>query len=308
MTQVDLTPYLIGDIHGCYTELLDLEAQIQAHAAQHSVKPLIVSVGDLIDRGPDSAAVVEHFFKGQQRGSHQAILGNHEVMMLQILHQVAPWNFEQPGCDYPLWLWTLEQQHARKENLAADLEWEAYLDTVQKLWIFQGGKETLESYGLDPFDISSWKIPALVMQYLLSLPFYWETPQLVITHALASAEDISQLRAADAAQIPLDGEHLEQLRAAAYQAVWSRELPSRRPDPDREHISGHTPGFQIRHWKLLHCSQIDTACVYGRRLSAYCPTLKASLSTPARQNYVFTQKAANQKTGNKKAPVGGRGE
>lgn len=143
-------PYLIGDIHGCYDEYLELESRIQQHARQQGRMPLIVSVGDLIDRGPDSAGVVAHFFKGQQKGTHEAVLGNHEVMMLQVLHCLAPWNFEPPGCQWPMRLWTLEELHGRGEGMARYLPWEDYLVTMKALWIAQGGYQTLTSYGMDP--------------------------------------------------------------------------------------------------------------------------------------------------------------
>jgi serine/threonine protein phosphatase 1 len=61
---------IIGDIHGCYNELQELLA-----AAAIANDELVVSVGDLVDRGPDPASVVEFF---RTRTPAIALCGNHE--------------------------------------------------------------------------------------------------------------------------------------------------------------------------------------------------------------------------------------
>jgi serine/threonine protein phosphatase 1 len=63
---------IIGDIHGCYEELLDL-----FDAAALGAEDVVVSVGDLVDRGPKPAEVVKWF---RERPSHSSIvlMGNHE--------------------------------------------------------------------------------------------------------------------------------------------------------------------------------------------------------------------------------------
>ena len=57
--------YVVGDIHGCYQEFLKLETKIFDHAKKNKKKPIIVSVGDIIDRGPCSKEVAEHFIDGR---------------------------------------------------------------------------------------------------------------------------------------------------------------------------------------------------------------------------------------------------
>jgi hypothetical protein len=282
----EIWPYLIGDIHGCYQELLELEDRVRQHAAQHEAIPLLVSVGDLIDRGPDSAAVVEHFFKGQQHGTHLAVMGNHEVMMLQILYHLSPWNFEQPGCAWPVHLWSLEDLHHRREGMASYLSWDDYLVTMKSLWISQGGHQTLGSYGMDSDDPQTWKFSPMILEYLLNLPFHWENDAAVVTHALAQPDDLWLIRHASGGNFPLDRDHLLELKQATHSLLWNRSLPKSRPDPARPHISGHTPLPRVRRWKLVQCVQIDTGCVYGRRLSAYCLPLNQSISVPAQRNYV----------------------
>ncbi|MEA3522698.1 MAG: metallophosphoesterase, partial [Campylobacterota bacterium] len=63
--------YVIGDVHGYYKTLLALVDKLP-----HDVK--LVFVGDLIDRGRESAEVV----KFVRENSHLCVMGNHEDMMV----------------------------------------------------------------------------------------------------------------------------------------------------------------------------------------------------------------------------------
>ena len=48
--------YAIGDVHGCDDQLASLHAMIAADlAARPVVAPLLLHLGDYVDRGPDSA-------------------------------------------------------------------------------------------------------------------------------------------------------------------------------------------------------------------------------------------------------------
>jgi serine/threonine protein phosphatase 1 len=80
--------YAIGDIHGRRDLLDDVLRQIEAQDAQNNNAPSeIIFLGDLIDRGPESADVVERVV--QLRASGRAVsvlLGNHEEIFLRILH------------------------------------------------------------------------------------------------------------------------------------------------------------------------------------------------------------------------------
>jgi serine/threonine protein phosphatase 1 len=69
--------YVVGDIHGCFDQL-----QRALDAADFDgTQDRIFSVGDLIDRGPDSAAALDWLYKPW----FHPVLGNHEEMMLQAL-------------------------------------------------------------------------------------------------------------------------------------------------------------------------------------------------------------------------------
>ena len=79
--------YAVGDVHG-RLDLLDrllrqIEADVARRPARHN---LLIMLGDLIDRGPDSRGVVERM----RTYRHDAIkpyflAGNHEEVLLRIL-------------------------------------------------------------------------------------------------------------------------------------------------------------------------------------------------------------------------------
>jgi serine/threonine protein phosphatase 1 len=75
--------YAVGDIHG----RLDLfEAMIAAieqdDAASASARTTVVLLGDMVDRGPDSAGVVALAREWQRRREVRILCGNHEEMFL----------------------------------------------------------------------------------------------------------------------------------------------------------------------------------------------------------------------------------
>lgn len=79
---------VFGDVHGAYTELLSVLSETGIiDSAQHwrGGDTHLVSLGDLIDRGPDSRKVLDLMMRLEQEareagGVVHVILGNHEVM------------------------------------------------------------------------------------------------------------------------------------------------------------------------------------------------------------------------------------
>lgn len=92
----------IGDIHGCSTALNSLLQVVQITS-----QDTVIVLGDLIDRGPDSRAVLETLIQLAAEVNLIAIRGNHEEMLLQSLERSTP----------------------------------------RLMWIAAGAKATLESYG-----------------------------------------------------------------------------------------------------------------------------------------------------------------
>jgi serine/threonine protein phosphatase 1 len=106
--------FAVGDIHGradLLTEMLSLLEERAAEERRQNGEPIVVFLGDYVDRGPNSAAVIELLVSGRPRGFHRHCLkGNHEQSMLDFM-------------EAPL------------ENRA---------------WLLQGGAETLVAYGVQP--------------------------------------------------------------------------------------------------------------------------------------------------------------
>ena len=77
--------YAIGDVHGCLDRLEALHALIAEDlAARPADGAVLVHLGDYVDRGPDSAAVVARLAAGAAMPDVPTVnlMGNHEHMML----------------------------------------------------------------------------------------------------------------------------------------------------------------------------------------------------------------------------------
>jgi len=74
---------IIGDIHGCIREFEELLEKLNIVPSDS-----LYFIGDLIDRGPDSAAVVKRCFEISSQCHVQLILGNHEEKFLRWLNHL----------------------------------------------------------------------------------------------------------------------------------------------------------------------------------------------------------------------------
>ena len=79
--------YAVGDVHGQDHLLADLLAEIEADiAGRPDAQMTIVFLGDLIDRGPKSAEVIERLRTYRPLGIRtEFLMGNHEEVLLRIL-------------------------------------------------------------------------------------------------------------------------------------------------------------------------------------------------------------------------------
>lgn len=78
----------IGDIHGCH---LALRALIEA--IEPTAKDTIVTLGDYVDRGPDSKNVIEQLLALRSQCKLITLTGNHETMMLASRHSSKEHDF-----------------------------------------------------------------------------------------------------------------------------------------------------------------------------------------------------------------------
>jgi serine/threonine protein phosphatase 1 len=152
-----MTIYAIGDIHGHREKLEAAHARIEADRAREGTGDApVIHVGDLVDRGPDSAGVIGRLADLVARDARvHVLLGNHDAMFLEFLtHRPGRWSdspYLSPGI---------------------------------------GGRETLISYGLDPalsarklHDAAQEAVPEAHRLFLSERPRLHETAECVFVHA-----------------------------------------------------------------------------------------------------------------------------
>lgn len=81
--------YAVGDIHGCIEPLRELQRHILDHAAaapQPELRNVVIYLGDYVDRGTDSRAVIDLLLQEPLPGfEHIYLKGNHEEGLLRFL-------------------------------------------------------------------------------------------------------------------------------------------------------------------------------------------------------------------------------
>jgi serine/threonine protein phosphatase 1 len=149
--------YAIGDVHGCLDELRRLEQAIYADSAAIEGEKWIVMLGDYVDRGPDSAGVLDHLLSPVHPGYRRICLaGNHETMLLAYLQDPLP----------------------------------------ESDWLRFGGHQTLQSYAIDQqsgyFDAQTLgqrrqilmdHVPERHVDFMRNLPLYLHVGNTVFVHA-----------------------------------------------------------------------------------------------------------------------------
>lgn len=81
---------IIGDVHGCYAELVQLldtlGYQETDGALRHPGGRRLIFLGDLVDRGPDSPSVLRLVMRCVAAGTALCVPGNHDVKLLKWLN------------------------------------------------------------------------------------------------------------------------------------------------------------------------------------------------------------------------------
>jgi serine/threonine protein phosphatase 1 len=135
--------YAIGDIHGLKPELDALLARCRRHAAGRAAT--LIFLGDYIDRGPASAAVVAMLMELQARGPEPviALKGNHEAVLLDVVAgAVAPDRWMTQGGPATLASYGVDDV---RDVPQAHLDWMRALPAK-----FDDGKRLFVHAGVDP--------------------------------------------------------------------------------------------------------------------------------------------------------------
>lgn len=125
---------IIGDIHGCIEELRELHAKIVAEGVD-----AIYHLGDLVDRGPDSPAVVQFCRKNKILG----VMGNHESSLLSLLDKSRSPHFDTEA---------VSQAKSERMKILAKLKSDdlTYLKALPKLHLLESHQTVLVHGGLWP--------------------------------------------------------------------------------------------------------------------------------------------------------------
>lgn len=73
-----MATYVVGDLHG---HIHLLESLLKKVRFNHALD-LLYSVGDIVDRGSDTGALLDYLYDGSRAGWFRPILGNHEELLL----------------------------------------------------------------------------------------------------------------------------------------------------------------------------------------------------------------------------------
>ena len=227
---------IVGDVHGEYKALLNLVAKTPKESQ-------LIFVGDLVDRGRQSAHVVR--FVREHR--LPCVRGNHEEMMIE-----------------------------HGSNFIADIENDNKIEQ-NNLWLEHGGIETLLSYGLismrgrelvpHPF------IKEFIFQFKSDIEWMKKLPlYLELLYALHKSGKLVVVSHSSIAPVWHLRNDPEREKFFSENVLWSRVKPSN--NVNIFNIFGHTPqkySVDIED----HYINVDTGCYIKRKkgyglLSAYC--------------------------------------
>lgn len=210
----------IGDIHGCFKTMRTLLEE----KVQPGKEDTLIFLGDYVDRGPDSKSVIDYII-GLGNTGHKTVLlrGNHEQTMID----------------------ALETENSLRKGWFSKPKNAVYESWFEKF----GGRETLQSYGIDR-DIK--QLPENHRQWLQALKFYHKTEDHLFVHAGFNFSNADIFEDADA-------------------MLWTREFDyDAKKAGGRKVVHGHVP---VQLDFLQECLQrpqlgfvpLDTGCVYKER-------------------------------------------
>ncbi|SHF29897.1 polynucleotide 3'-phosphatase /polynucleotide 5'-hydroxyl-kinase /polynucleotide 2',3'-cyclic phosphate phosphodiesterase [Seinonella peptonophila] len=236
---------IIGDTHGCLSELLELLSKLgyqvtqveqedrTFYRARHPQERKLLFLGDLVDRGPDSPGVIDLVRDLVNAGIALVVSGNHDQKLVRYLH-------------------------GKRVELAFGIE-----QTIEQM------KNRSES----------WKKEAL--HFLEGLPSHYvlDAGRLVIAHA-GLPEQLQGRTGGRVRNFALYGETAKGLDqyGLPIRINWAESYRG-----DALVLYGHTPVLEPTFYH--NTLNIDTGCVFGGKLTALRYPERELVSVPAKETY-----------------------
>ena len=229
--------FAISDIHGCLKQFKALVSKLGLKK-----EDTLILLGDYIDRGEDSKGVLDYIAELKEECNLVTLLGNHDAMMRDTF---------------------MATSESRRLRMAS-------------IWIQNGGRETLKSYGLgiDALDLE-YALPEELVEHLWmirEMPLYYITDTHIFVHSTPRSD------------LSIESRLEEEL-------IWRRPSIEDR-NGFYKHISGKVvvSGHTAQNGSPLILSDhniiIDTGCFFSGVLTAIevCSTISPEQSTP---NFIF---------------------
>ncbi len=161
----------IGDIHGCVDTLDALLDRLAPDEDDH-----LVFIGDYVDRGPDSKAVIDRLLRLGETHRCTFLRGNHEAFMLNYLDQGAfdLWRINGGLETLRSYLNGSRKVHIPDEHVAFIRATDLYLDTPEFFFVHAGLKPNLsiaENLSRYDEDVFLWERGHLDVRH-----YAWEKP------------------------------------------------------------------------------------------------------------------------------------
>ena len=242
-----MATWVVGDIHGCVEELRELIAQLDMGADDQ-----LVSVGDLFHRGPDPAGVMDLL----EGAGAQFVLGNHEFTVLKTAQLIGS-NGESKVGEMRTEFGPIESQILNGDGgMHCSVPEERRADVLRFL-------QTHSGFFLEHDAIGGAEVTQ-------------DGRQWCVVHAGLVP-----------GQPPAETDPQELIRLRRLKGRGKPYWYEVYAGPTLV-LFGHTPSPIPRIRRVdgqIMAIGLDTACVYGGRLTAYSPELDEFLSVPARRAY-----------------------
>lgn len=198
--------YVIGDLHGCYSEWMQLKDRIE----QQDKFATFILVGDIIDRGKETYQLVKWALENiTSNGKYQMVIGNHEKEKIGWIAQNM--NFIKHQTDLPLTSINVVKCYEDRYQLFKQID--------------AGAASEVEACDL-VFNFVKWTIDLPCIKDIVV-----NNQRFIITHANLPYSVINSDYTIKENLTPKDKEFI----------VWDRDTCGFEKIPDTILVHGHTP-------------------------------------------------------------------